>query len=163
MPVILLGTLDTKGTEFQFVRDLLRDAGVATMAIDAGVQKPPVFPPDIPREEVYRAAGTTLETVFRAADRGKAIEAAARGAAKLVADLHARGQVDGILSLGGSAGTTIGTAAMRALPFGVPKITVEIASAIADHAFTMQPRLGGEFTHVRKMLAGSGGAGVYRR
>ncbi len=124
MPVILLGTLDTKGTEFQFVRDLLRDAGVATLVIDAGVLKPPVFPPDVGREEVYRAAGTALDAITRASDRGQAIEAAARGAAKLVAELHARGQVEGILSLGGSAGTTIGTAAMRALPFGVPKLMV---------------------------------------
>src|SRR6516165_9530230 len=84
MPVVLIGTLDTKGAEFQFVRDLLQQAG----------------------------------------DRGRAVEAAARGAARLVQELHARGQVDGVLGLGGSAGTTIGTAAMRALPFGVPKLMV---------------------------------------
>jgi uncharacterized protein (UPF0261 family) len=124
MPVILIGTLDTKGTEFQFVRDLLNQAGVPTRVIDAGVTAPPAFPPDISREEVFRAAGTTLQAVVKEADRGKAIEAAARGAAKLVAELHAKGQVDGILGLGGSAGTTIGTTAMRALPFGVPKLMV---------------------------------------
>jgi uncharacterized protein (UPF0261 family) len=124
MPVVLVGTLDTKGTEFHFVRDLLHQAGVRTLVVDAGVLHPPAFPPDIPRDEVYRAAGTSLEAVVKAADRGKAIEAAARGAAKLAADLHARGQVEGVLSLGGSAGTTIGTAAMRALPFGVPKLMV---------------------------------------
>lgn len=124
MPVILLGTLDTKGTEFQYVRDLLHRDGVATLVVDAGVLKPPVFVPDIAREEVYLAAGTTADAVARGGDRGQAIEAAARGAAKLIAAMHARGQVDGILSLGGSAGTTIGTSAMRALPFGVPKIMV---------------------------------------
>src|SRR4029077_1361386 len=62
--------------------------------------------------------------IRRANERGNAVEMAARGAAKIVSDLHARGQVEGILSLGGSAGTTIGTAAMRALPFGVPKVMV---------------------------------------
>src|SRR5262245_23546247 len=124
MAVILLGTLDTKGTEFQFVRDLLRQAGLNTRVIDAGVLQPPGFPPDVTREEVFRAAGTTLDEVVRAADRGRAVHLAARGAARLVADLHARGEVDGVLALGGSAGTTIGTAAMRALPFGVPKLMV---------------------------------------
>lgn len=124
MAVVLIGTLDTKGTEFQFVRDLLRQAGLETLVIDAGVLKPPAFPPDVSREEVYRAAGTSLEVISRAGDRGKAIEAAAAGVAKLVGDLHAQGKVDGVLSLGGSAGTTIGTAAMRALPFGVPKLMV---------------------------------------
>jgi uncharacterized protein (UPF0261 family) len=124
MPVLLIGTLDTKGTEFQFVRDLLQAAGVKTLVIDAGVTGPPAFPPDISREELYKAAGTSFDAVKQAGDRGQAIEAAARGAAKLAAELHAQGKVDGVLSLGGSAGTTIGTAAMRALPFGVPKLMV---------------------------------------
>jgi uncharacterized protein (UPF0261 family) len=124
MPVILLGTLDTKGAEFQFVRDLLQQRGVATLVVDAGVLHPPVFSPDIGREDVYRAAGTSIDAVVKAGDRGQAIAAAARGAAKLIAELHSQGKVDGVLSLGGSAGTTIGSAAMRALPFGVPKIMV---------------------------------------
>ncbi len=124
MPVILIGTLDTKGTEFGFVRDLLNQAGIKTLVIDAGVIGPPAFPPDISGEEVFRAAGTSHQAVRKAGDRGQAVEAASRGAAKLVVELHAQGKVDGVLSLGGSAGTTIGTAAMRALPFGVPKLMV---------------------------------------
>jgi uncharacterized protein (UPF0261 family) len=124
MPVILLGTLDTKGTEYQFVRDLLRRAGIATLVIDAGVQGSPVFDPDIPREQVFEAAGTSLEVVRAAADRGRAIDAAARGAVKIVGELLAQGQVAGVLGLGGSAGTTIATAAMRSLPFGIPKLMV---------------------------------------
>lgn len=124
MPIILLGTFDTKGVEFQFVRDLLRAHGLNTLAIDAGVTGPPYFAPDVPRENVFAAAGTTLTAVLKANDRGKAVELAAQGAAKLVADICRQGKVDGILGLGGSAGTTIGTAAMRALPFGVPKVMV---------------------------------------
>src|SRR5262245_46514756 len=118
MSVLLIGTLDTKGVEFQFVRDLLRQAGVATLVLDAGVLQAPVFAPDISREEVYAATGTTFDAVRRAADRGQAITAAAKGAAKIAVDLHARGKLDGVLGLGGSAGSTIATAAMRALPFG---------------------------------------------
>ncbi|MBI3823883.1 MAG: Tm-1-like ATP-binding domain-containing protein, partial [Planctomycetes bacterium] len=95
-----------------------------TLVIDAGVTGPPTFTPDVPREQVFAAAGTTLAAVVRANDRGKAVELAALGAAKLVVDLDRQGKVDGILGLGGSAGTTIGTAAMRALPFGVPKLMV---------------------------------------
>src|SRR4051794_19014714 len=124
MPVLLVGTLDTKGVEFQYVRDLLRGAGLSVLVLDAGVQGSPYFTPDIPREEVFRAAGTSLAEVVGAGDRGKAVTLAAQGAAKLAADLHARGEVDGVLGLGGSAGTTIATAAMRALPFGVPKLMV---------------------------------------
>jgi uncharacterized protein (UPF0261 family) len=124
MPIILLGTLDSKGVEYQFVRDLLKAQGLATLVIDAGVTGPPHFTPDVPRERVFAAAGTTLDPVVKANDRGKAVELAASGAAKLVVELHQQGKVEGILALGGSAGTTIGTAAMRALPFGVPKLMV---------------------------------------
>jgi uncharacterized protein (UPF0261 family) len=124
MAVLLIGTLDTKGVEIAFVRDRLRQSGVDTLVLDAGVLQPPAFPADVPREEVFAATGTSLAAIQQAADRGRAIDAAARGAARLARDLHAQGRVDGVLGLGGSAGTTIGTAAMRALPFGVPKVMV---------------------------------------
>ncbi len=124
MSVLLIGTLDTKGVEFQFVRDRLRQAGVTPLVLDAGVLHPPAFPPDIPREQVYAAAGTNLDAIRRGGDRGQAVAAAAKGAARIAVDLHAGGQLDGVLGLGGSAGTTIATAAMRALPLGVPKLMV---------------------------------------
>src|ERR1700730_15627582 len=124
MAVILIGTLDTHAVEFQYVRDHLKRAGIAPMVIDAGVLGPPFFPPDFTREQVFAAAGTTLDEVKQTADRGNAIEAAAKGVTRIVLDLFAASRVDGVLSLGGSAGTTIGTAAMRALPFGIPKIMV---------------------------------------
>jgi uncharacterized protein (UPF0261 family) len=97
---------------------------LATIVIDAGVQGHPSFAPDISRDRLFASAGTTPEALARAGDRGQAVEAAALGAAKLVVELFAQGKIDGVLSLGGSAGTTIGTAAMRALPFGVPKLMV---------------------------------------
>jgi uncharacterized protein (UPF0261 family) len=122
MPILLIGTLDTKGVEFQFVRDLLQAQGLATLVVDAGTQGPPHFQPDIARDRVFEAAGTTVEAVKK--DRGQAVKAAARGAAKLAAELFQQGRIEGILGLGGSAGTTIATAAMRALPFGVPKVMV---------------------------------------
>jgi uncharacterized protein (UPF0261 family) len=124
MAVIVIGTLDTKGQECQFVRDLLNQAGVPTLVLDAGVMAPPSFSPDIRREDVFAAAGSRVEVVQKDGDRGRAIALAAEGVARFVQDLHARGEVDGVLALGGSAGTTIGTAAMRALPFGVPKLMV---------------------------------------
>jgi uncharacterized protein (UPF0261 family) len=124
MSVLLVGTLDTKGVEFQYVRDLLRGAGVDCLVLDAGVLNPPLFNPDVSRDEVYRAAGTTIEAVRAANDRGKAITAAAAGASAIARRLHAEGKLDGLLGLGGSAGTTIATAAMRELPFGLPKLMV---------------------------------------
>ena len=124
MAVLLVGTLDTKGVETAFVRDRLTAAGVAVVVADAGSVGPPHFPPDISRETVFVAAGTTLANVVKAGDRGTAVAAAAKGMAKIAADLHRAGKLSGVMSLGGSAGTTIGTAAMRAVPVGVPKVMV---------------------------------------
>jgi uncharacterized protein (UPF0261 family) len=131
--VILIGTLDTKGQEIAFVRRLLVQQGVEALVVDAGVREP-VFLPDVSAVDLYAAAGTSLEAVRQANDRGNAIEAAARGAAEVARRLHREGKVQGVLGLGGSAGTTIGSAAMRALPFGVPKLLVStLASGQVRH------------------------------
>lgn len=123
MAVILIGTLDTKGTELHFVRDLLASAGVETRVIDAGTQ-PHDHPRDISAEEVFRAAGSSLATIRQANDRGQAVTLAAQGVSRLVLRLHAEGQVEAVFGLGGSAGMTIASAAMRALPYGLPKVLV---------------------------------------
>jgi len=124
MAVIIVATLDTKGEEAAFVRDRLRAAGLDTCLVDAGSQGPPTVEPDVPREEVFVSAGTTAADVKQAGDRGKAVALAACGITKVVGRLHAEGKVDGVFGLGGSAGTTIGSAAMRALPYGIPKLMV---------------------------------------
>lgn len=124
MSVLLIGTLDTKGAEFAFVRDRLRAAGAPVLVADAGVLGPPKFAPDVSREDLFALAGARFEQVRAAADRGRAVELAATGAAKLAAKLHKEGRLSGVMGLGGSAGTTIATAAMRALPVGVPKLMV---------------------------------------
>ena len=124
MTVYILGTLDTKGTEVEYVRDLLREFGLTTCVVDTGCLGEPTITADISREAIFEAAGGSLTEVRKKGDRGNAVTLAATGAAKIIATAHARGDVSGVLSLGGSAGTTIGTSAMRALPLGVPKLLV---------------------------------------
>ena len=120
--VFLLATLDTKGREAAFVRDLLTSWGVAVTMVDVGGLGSPAVRADVPRERIFELAGTTAEAVRAAADRGHAVTTAAEGAARLAREAYARGELSGILALGGSAGTTIGTAAMKVLPLGVPKV-----------------------------------------
>lgn len=124
MTVLLIGTLDTKGDEIAFVHRQLESAGLSVLVIDVGAQGLPTFDAGISRDQVFRAADTTVQDILEANDRGKAIEAAAHGVVKIVHNLQEKENIQGVLSLGGSAGTTIGTAAMRALPFGVPKVMV---------------------------------------
>lgn len=134
MSVYLLGTLDTKGTEIAFVRDLLTEYGVAVRIIDAGCLGEPTIQADVPREVVFHAAGTSLAELRQRGDRGQAVTQAAQGAANIVANLYGEGELDGLLALGGSAGTTIGTTAMRTLPLGVPKLMVStLASGQTRH------------------------------
>ena len=122
--VCIVGTLDTKGVEFEFIKQRIEASGSATCVVNAGIVGEPHFTPDVAASEVAKAAGTSLEALRREGDRGKSVAAMAEGAAKIVAQLQREGQIDGIISLGGSAGTTIGTTAMRAVPVGVPKVMV---------------------------------------
>ena len=122
--ILLIGTLDTKGIEFAFVRDLIIQRGHRTIVMDAGVSAEPAFQPDIAAGEVAEAGGTTLTHLREAQDRGAAISAMSIGAAKLTAELNETGEIDGILGLGGSGGTSIASAAMKALPVGFPKLIV---------------------------------------
>jgi uncharacterized protein (UPF0261 family) len=122
--VVLLGTLDTKGEEYDFLRLRVRKEGVDALLVDTGVLGVPLAEPDISREEVAEAAGADAQELAKAGDRGAAVEAMARGAAEIVKELHAQGRLDAVLALGGSGGTAIATHAMRELPVGVPKLMV---------------------------------------
>jgi uncharacterized protein (UPF0261 family) len=124
MAVYLFATLDTKGVEASFLRDALEELGVQVKLVDTSCIGEPKVRADVAREDVFRAAGTSLEDLQKQSDRGSAVDAAARGAAEIAARAFGRGELDGVLGIGGGAGTTIGTSAMRALPIGVPKLMV---------------------------------------
>jgi uncharacterized protein (UPF0261 family) len=127
--VVLLGTLDTKGHEYAFVRDRLREAGVDVVLVDTGVLGEPLVAPDVPREEVARAAGADHAALRDAGDRGAAMGAMGRGAAEVLLRLHAEGRADGALSLGGSGNSSVAARAMRELPVGVPKLIVSTVAS----------------------------------
>jgi len=122
--VVLLGTLDTKGEEYDFLRRKVREEGVDVLLVDTGILGVPLAEPDVSREEVAEAAGADARELAESGDRGAAVEAMARGAAEIVKELHAQGRLDAVLALGGSGGTAIATHAMRELPVGVPKLMV---------------------------------------
>ncbi|MFB6140784.1 MAG: Tm-1-like ATP-binding domain-containing protein [Halosimplex sp.] len=124
MSVVIVGTLDTKGEEIAFARDVIEAQGVDVHLVDVGVMGEPEIEPDTSASEVAEAAGTTLDALREAGDRGEAIEAMGEGAAAVATRLHEAGVLDAVLGLGGSGNTSIATAAMRELPVGVPKLMV---------------------------------------
>ena len=124
MSLYFLATLDTKGPEAVLLRSRLIELGVDVTLVDTGSLGTPSVQADVSREEVFAAAGNSLQSIVARRDRGAAVGVAADGAAAIVAEAWAAGRLTGVISIGGSAGTTIGTTAMRALPIGVPKLMV---------------------------------------
>jgi uncharacterized protein (UPF0261 family) len=121
--VLLIGTFDTKGDEYAFVRSLILSRGCRVLTMDIGVlgaQTESLFPIDISAETVAGAGGARLADLRANADRGAAVEVMMKGACALIGTLR----FDGVLGLGGGGGTTMITAAMRELPVGVPKLMV---------------------------------------
>jgi uncharacterized protein (UPF0261 family) len=122
--VVLAGALDTKGADFAFVKELIEEAGLATLVVDFGVMGEPAFAPDVTRQEVCTAGGGDLAHLASGGHKDAAMATMARGLAAVVSGLHREGRLDGIIGMGGSGGTSLATAAMRELPVGVPKVMV---------------------------------------
>jgi uncharacterized protein (UPF0261 family) len=122
--ILLIGTLDTKGREYEYVRDLIRDRGHRTLVLDAGVLGEPTFTPDIAASRTAEAGGEALVSLREKRDRGHALEIMGIGARALVRELVADGAFDAVYCMGGSGGTSIGSTALQALPVGMPKLIV---------------------------------------
>jgi uncharacterized protein (UPF0261 family) len=120
--VVIVGALDTKGKEFDYVRSRIRQLGLATLVVDFGVIGDPVFVPEVSNAEVAAAGGGDLAKLRGGDRKDEAMQTMARGLTAVVLRLHREGRLDGIIGMGGSGGTSIATAAMRALPVGVPKV-----------------------------------------
>jgi uncharacterized protein (UPF0261 family) len=130
MPVVcLLGTLDTKGHEYAYLRDRIRMYGADTLVIDAGVLGEPLTEADIPASEVAAAAGTSREALADAHDRGAAVDSMSTGAAAIITGLAEEGRIHGVLAVGGTGGSSLATRAMRALPVGFPKLMVSTVAS----------------------------------
>ncbi len=122
--IAVIGALDTKGPEFAFVKAEIEKRGHRALVLNTAVIGEPAFTPDISAEEIAQSGGVSLVDLRARADRGEAIEVMTRGTAVVAQRLFEEGRIDGVLGMGGSAGTIIGTSAMRALPLGVPKVMV---------------------------------------
>ncbi len=128
--IAVIGTLDTKADEFAFLKKCIEEADVATLMIDAGGQRSSgKMQADVTNEQVAQAAGASFEEIVQSGDRGYVMDVMMRGTEKCLLKLFDEGKVDGVISLGGSAGTTIGTYAMRSLPIGVPKLQVSTVAS----------------------------------
>ena len=133
--IALLGTLDTKGAEYAFIKQQIEEAGLGTLVIDIGILGPPPFKPDVSREEVAKVGGANLADLAAKMDRAEAVAAMSKGAAAILPKLYTEGKFDGVLAMGGSGGTSVACNAMRALPLGVPKVMVSTVAGTDVSAY----------------------------
>lgn len=121
--IAVAGTFDTKGKEFLYVKELIEELGLKTYMINMGVFDSEIEV-DVSNKEIAKEAGYDIEDIVSRRDRAMATEALSKGMELLIPRLYAEGKFDGIISFGGSGGTSLVTPAMRALPIGVPKMMV---------------------------------------
>ena len=132
--IAVLATLDTKGTEAEYLCRQIEKLNNTALVIDTGVVGTPTSEADITRQQVAQAGGTSLKTLLESPTREVAAPIMADGATHLVIDLVTQGKVNGIISMGGTQGTTLATKVMRALPYGFPKVMVStMASGNVAH------------------------------
>jgi uncharacterized protein (UPF0261 family) len=117
MKIAVLGTLDTKGHEHAFVAGVIASRGHTPVLVDVGTTGKPQVAPDVP-------ASAIVPRFDRPGDRGACVAQVAAAVPGFIAGMAERGEIEGIISLGGGGGTSIATAAMRALPIGFPKVMV---------------------------------------
>jgi uncharacterized protein (UPF0261 family) len=137
--VVIIATLDTRASAAKFLRDEIAAWGLNTTLIDPGILGAPGIQADVTRWQVAEAAGTTLEALLATGEQSICIEKQTEGLCSIVQKLYNEGKLDGIISLGGSQGTSIGTAAMRSLPVGVPKLML---STIETGMFQLRAYIG---------------------
>ncbi|MEI2394088.1 Tm-1-like ATP-binding domain-containing protein [Paenibacillus phytohabitans] len=126
--IAIAGTFDTKGEEYLYIKRIAEELGLGTLMIHTGVFEP-AFVPDVSNREVAYAAGMDIEELAARKDRALATELLSQGLEKLIPQLYKQGKFDGIISFGGTGGTSLVAPAMRALPIGVPKVLVSTVAS----------------------------------
>ncbi len=137
--VLLIATFDTKAEEALYLKEKMGSLGCRVLLMDTGILQESGHITDITRHQVAEAGGSSIAELIASQDKGRCIGAMREGACVLVKELYKAGKFQGIISIGGAQGTDIGTAAMRELPFGVPKFMV---STVASGRATFGPFVG---------------------
>lgn len=124
LKILLVGTADTKADELLFMKRCIEADGASAAIMDVGILGKPPFQPEYPNTAVAAAAGTRIEAIATIGDENKAMKIMADGAARLTVSLYQKGDVDGLLALGGTMGTDLALDVTSALPLGMPKFIV---------------------------------------
>lgn len=128
--ILMIGTFDTKEVEFAYLRDRIIERRFVVLTVNVGVMASPLlFKVDVDADIVASAGGNDLMELRKVKNRDIAMEVMCKGASSVIRSLYEAGRFQGIIGMGGGGGTSIVTAAMRALPLGIPKVCVSTVSS----------------------------------
>lgn len=127
--ILVAGAFDTKGEEYAFIKRLIEERGHRTLTLHTGIFEAKSLQPDISNAEIAQAGGTDIRELQEKKDRGLAMKTMSDGNAVVMRRLYDEGRFDGVIGMGGTGGTSVLTAGMRALPITVPKVMVSTAAS----------------------------------
>jgi len=127
--VLLIATFDTKAAEALYLKEKMESMGCRVLLMDTGILEESGHKTDITRHQVAEAGGSSIAELIASRDKGRCIGVMRKGASVRVKEGYREGRLQGVISIGGAQGTDIGTAAMRELPFGVPKFMVSTVAS----------------------------------
>jgi len=132
--IVLVSTLDTKGSEAAFLKDLIQERDHRVILMDINTGGEPSIPPDISSKEIAETGGGNIEEMRKMKDTGKVSSIMIEGAIKKVKSILKKGELDGIVSFGGASNTAMATTIMKSLPFGIPKVMLSSTAAMPAYA-----------------------------
>lgn len=139
MAIVIVGMLDEREEGLRLLKDRIEARGHQTILIDISIGTGAIasdLKADITCEALARSGGTNIGEVrdMLAKEREKATSAMAEGLGNTLLDLLEKGELQGVLAVGGMTGTFITLTAMKRLPFGIPKLLISSVAAMPAYA-----------------------------
>lgn len=139
MPIVIVGMLDEREEALRIIKEQIERRGHKTLLVDVSIGTGGIvtsLKADVGCDEVVKSAGGTIEEIKKmlAKEREKATSLMAEGLTRKVMELHRAGELKGIIAIAGMTGTFLSLTAMKALPFGVPKLLISSVAAMPAYA-----------------------------
>lgn len=128
--VLVISTLDTKGTETLYLKDKLSAIGLDPVLMDISGRGSDIAAIDIPAVRVAEAGGASFDEIRASRDRTRVTNIMMAGGSRIARDLLQDGKLNGVVGMGGSTGSLMASEIMRSLPFGVPKVIISSTAAL---------------------------------
>lgn len=130
--IAIIATLDSKGEEVSYLKELISRCGHKPLIIDVGSGGEARIPADITAHEVARAGGAEIEEIRVSKERRQVIDIIVKGAVAKLSDLCQAGEIDGIISLGGLSSAVLASSIMERIPWHIPKLIVSSAASMPN-------------------------------